>query len=91
MTVIWIVAFHVLEIIMMMLHLENVSLDVIDVLVVAIHAMMYIIGVIYLLVVTAAELETEYNVQIMLNYLNSIVSYKFDSLCIYYNYYKLYN
>ena len=47
--------------------------------------MMYIIGVIYLLVVAAAELETEYNVQIMLNYLNNIVSYKFGNLYIYCN------
>ena len=65
---------------MVVLHLENVSLDVIDVLVVAIHAMMYIVGVIGLLVVVvAAELETEYNVQIMLNYLSSIVNYKFGN------------
>ena len=62
-----------------MLHLENVSLDVIDVLVVAIHAMMYIVGVICLLVVVAAELEMEYNAQIMLNYLSSIVNYKFGN------------
>ena len=65
---------------MVVLHLENVSLDVIDVLVVAIHAMMYIVGVTGLLVVVvAAELETEYNVQIMLNYLSSIVNYKFGN------------
>ena len=71
---------------MVVLHLENVSLDVIDVLVVAIHAMMYIVGANYLLlVVVAAELEMEYNAQIMLNYLNNIVNYKFDSQCIYYN------
>ena len=77
---------------MIVLHLENVSLDVIDVLVVAIHAMMYIVGVICLLVVVeAAELEMEYNAQIMLNYLNNIVNYKFDSQCIYYIYHNLYN
>ena len=63
------------------LHLENVSLDVIDVLVVAIHAMMYIVGVICLLqvVVVVAKLEMESNVQIMLNYLSSIVNYKFGN------------
>ena len=79
-TIRWLVAFHVLKCIVVVLHLENVSLDVIDVLVVAIHAMMYIVGVIGLLVVVvAAELETEYNVQIMLNYLSSIVNYKFGN------------
>ena len=77
---------------MVVLHLENVSLDVIDVLVVAIHAMMYIVGANYLLlVVVAAELKMEYSVQIMLNYLNNIVNYKFDSQCIYYIYHNLYN
>ena len=73
---------------MIMLHLENVSLDVIHVLAVVIRAMMYIAGVICLLVVAAAELETEYNVQIMLNYLSSIVSCKFDNQYIYCSYHN---
>ena len=77
---------------MVVLHLENVSLDVIDVLVVVIHVMMYIVGAIGLqVVVVVAELEMEYSVQIMLNYLNNIVNYKFDSQCIYYIYHNLYN
>ena len=58
-----------------------------DVMVIVIHAMMYIVGV----VVVSAELEMEYSVQIMLNYLNNIVNYKFDSQCIYYNLRKYYN
>ena len=42
----------------------------------------------------AAELEMEYNVQIMLNYLKSIVNYKFGNQYIYcylHKYYKLYS
>ena len=39
-TIRWLVALHVLKFLVVVLHLENVSLDVIDVLVVAIHAMM---------------------------------------------------
>ena len=73
---------------MIMLHLETVSLDVIHVLAVVIRAMMYIAGVIYLLVVEAAELEMEYNVQIMLNCLSNIVNCKFGNQCIYYNLHK---
>ena len=74
---IWLVPFHVLEIIIMVvLHLEIVSLDAIDVLVVAFHAMMYIVGVIGLQVVVAvAEMEMENNVQVMFNYLNNIHYY----------------
>ena len=57
------------------------------VIVVVIHAMMYIIFVFFiLLVLINATLEMEYNAQIMLNYLNNIVSYKFGSQCIYYSY-----
>ena len=33
----------------------------------------------------------EYNVQIMLNYLNNIVNCKFDNQCIYYNLHKYNN
>ena len=88
------VAFHVLKVnIVVVLHMENVSLDVIHVLVVAMHAMMYVVGAIGLLlvVVIVAELEMENSVQIMLNYLNNIVYYKFDSQCIYCIYHNLYN
>ena len=47
--------------------------------------MMYIVSVIGLLVIMeAAELEMEI-VNNMLNYLNSIVNYKFDNQCIYCN------
>lgn len=75
-----------------MLHLENVHLDAMHVIAVAIHVMMYIVGVIcLLLVVEAAELEMEYNVQIMLNYLNNIANCKFGNQCIYCNLHKKHN
>ena len=51
--------------------------------------MMYIVGANYLLlVVVVAELEMEYSVQIMLNYLNNIVNYKFGKQCIHCKYRK---
>ena len=57
------------------------------VIVVVILVMIYLIVVFgLLLVLIFATLEMEYNAQIMLNYLNNIVSYKFGSQCIYYSY-----
>ena len=62
------------------------------VIVVAIHAMMYIIGAVGLLLFTAAaELEMENNVQIMFNYLNDIVKHKFGKQCIHCKYRNHYN
>ena len=50
-----------------------------NVMIVVMNAMMYIVGVNCLLLITeAAELEMEYNVQIMLNYLKSIHYYKYN-------------
>ena len=54
------------------------------VIVVAIHVMMYIIFVFSLLLILIAMLVMEYNVQIMFNYLNNIVNYKFGNQCIRY-------
>ena len=85
---------------MVALHLENVSLDVIHVLAVAIHVMIYTVGAnCLLLVVVAAMLEMETNVQVMLKYLNNIHYYKNNiyknSLhsfqCIHYSYSNLHN
>ena len=56
---------------------------------VVILVMMYIVCVIGLLfIVAVVELVMENNVQIGLNYLNSIVNYKFGSQCIYCNYHN---
>ena len=56
---------------------QHVIIDVHYVMVVVMNAMMYIVGVNCLLLITeAAELEMEYNAQIMLNYLNNIHYYK---------------
>ena len=104
-TVIWIVALHVLKVgviivvlvvIKQLIHviiaITNVLLLVICVLATAILVMMYTVGAIGLLVILeAAELETVNNAQALLNYLNSIVSYKFGNLYIYCNYCSLYN
>ena len=69
-----------------------VMIVALNVMVIVIHAMMYIVGAIGLLVVVVvAELEMENNVQIGFNYLNNIVNYKFGNQCIYSKHYKLYN
>ena len=70
----------------------RVILDALDVMIIVIHAMMYIADAIGLLVVVeAVELEMENSVQIGFYYLNNIVNYKFGNQCIYCNYHKKHN
>ena len=52
------------------------------------NAMMYIVGVIYLLVVAAVKLVMGIHVKKIANYLNNIVNYKFHSLYKYSNYHN---